>query len=613
MKKLNKNLKLLFQSILVALIILSCNTKKIEINNKNGAVSSTSNIASQVGIDFLKKGGNAFDAIVATGFTLAVTSPSNGNIGGGGFLVAQTEDGEVVSLDFREKAPAKSYETMFLDENNEYNRELALMSHKSSGVPGTVNGLIKIFEDYGSGKFTLEEILAPAIYYAENGHKINKNSANGFDMYKAEFLNDYGSRTIFIKDYNAEIQSLEKDYKDGTIPQDEYLDKLRSINQWQEGDILVQSDLANTLKRIANNGIDGFYKGKTAELIVSEMDKNNGLISLEDLKNYDSVYRKPLLGTYRGKKIISMGPPSSGGALLIQMLNMLENYDIKNMKRNSVEFVHLMTEVQRLAYADRAIHLGDPDFYPSPIPMLISKEYANDRLKLVNMEKATPSVNIAAGVVVNESTETTHYSVMDKYGNAVGITTTINLSFGNKKIVDGAGFFLNNEMDDFSSKPGQLNAFGLVGDKANAIEPFKRPLSSMTPTLVLNEDNTPIMTIGAAGGSRIITAVLQVIISTIDHQIGIQEAINHGRTHSQWIPDIIRYEGGHSSEYKLPSLSKKEVESLKKLNHKFEEDGNVENGNYYLARTHGIEFKDGKFYTGVDWRGNGNVSDGITY
>ncbi len=613
MKELNKNLKLLFQSILTTLIILSCNTKKIEINNENGAVSSTSNIASQVGIDFLKKGGNAFDAIVATGFTLAVTSPSNGNIGGGGFLVAQTEDGRVVSLDFREKAPEKSYETMFLDENNEYSRELALMSHKSSGVPGTVNGLIKIFEDYGSGKFSLEEILAPAIYYAENGHKINRNSANGFDMYKADFLNDYGSRTIFIKDYNAEIQSLEKDYKDGTIPLDEYLDKLRSIDQWQEGDILVQSDLANTLRRIANYGIDGFYKGKTAELIVTEMEKNNGLISLDDLKKYDSVYRKPLFGTYRGKKIISMGPPSSGGALLIQMLNMLENYDIKNMKRNSVEFVHLMTEVQRLAYADRAIHLGDPDFYPSPIPMLISKEYANDRLKLVNMEKATPSVNIAAGVVVNESTETTHYSVMDKYGNAVGITTTINLSFGNKKIVDGAGFFLNNEMDDFSSKPGQLNAFGLVGDKANAIEPFKRPLSSMTPTLVLNEDNTPIMTIGAAGGSRIITAVLQVIISTIDHQIGIQEAINLGRTHSQWIPDIIRYEGGNRPEYRLPSLSKKEVESLKKLDHKFEENGNVENGKYYLARTHGIEFKNGKFYTGVDWRGNGNVSDGITY
>ncbi len=611
--ELTKALRILLQWIFVSTIILSCNIEKIESSNKNGAVSSTSNIASQVGIDFLKKGGNAFDAIVATGFTLAVTSPSNGNIGGGGFLVAQTDDGEVVSLDFREKAPAKSYETMFLDENNEYSKELALMSHKSSGVPGTVNGLIKIFEDYGSGKFTLEEILAPAIYYAENGHKINKNSASGFDMYKADFLQDYGSRTIFIKNYDLEIQQLEKDYKDGTIPQDEFVKKLRSIDEWKEGDILIQNDLAETLKRIADNGIDGFYSGKTAELIVSEMNDNNGLITIDDLKNYDSVYRKPLIGTYRDKKIISMGPPSSGGALLIQMLNMLENYNIENMSRNSVEFVHLITEVQRLAYADRAIHLGDPDFYPSPIPMLISKKYANERLKLVNMKKATPSVNIAAGVVVNETTETTHYSAMDKYGNAVGITTTINLSFGNKKIVDGAGFFLNNEMDDFSSKPGQLNAFGLIGDKANAIEPFKRPLSSMTPTLVLDKDNKPIMTIGAAGGSRIITAVLQVIISTIDHQIGIQEAINLGRTHSQWIPDVIRYEGGINAEYKLPSLTKKEIESLKKLDHQFEEDGNVENGQYYLARVHGIQYKDSSFYTGVDWRGNGNVNDGVTY
>lgn len=614
------NTNIYIKKILVTCIIIfniSCSTKTTSENNTNGAVSSTSSLASQVGIDFLKKGGNAFDAIVATGFTLAVTSPANGNIGGGGFLVATTNQGEIVSLDFREKAPAASYETMFLDENNEYSRELALMSHKSSGVPGTVNGLIKIFNDYGSGVFTLEEILAPAIYYAENGHMINANSANGFDMYKAQFLNDKGSQEIFIKNYDSYIRQLQTDYLDGTIPQDEYTTKLQSINEWKEGDILVQNDLANTLKRIAKYGNDGFYKGKTADLIVKEMLTNNGLMTKEDLKNYDSIYRKAVTGTYRHNRVISMGPPSSGGPLLIQMLNMLENFDLKNMERNSVEFVHLLTEVQRLAYADRAIHLGDPDFYPSPIPMLISKEYANNRLNLISMDKATPSTEIAAGVPVKESMETTHYSAMDKFGNVVGITTTINLSYGNKKIVDGAGFFLNNEMDDFSSKPGQLNAFGLVGAEANAIAPYKRPLSSMTPTIVLDKDGTPLMTIGAAGGSRIITTVLQIIISVIDHEISIQEAINMGRTHSQWIPDVIRFEGPKENidnkTFSLPSLNEQDIKKLKALNHIFEEEGNVESGDYYLARAHGVQFKNGSFYTGVDWRGNGQKEDGITY
>lgn len=607
------------KKLLIASTIIfstSCNNLS-ESDNTNGAVSSTSSLASQVGIEFLKKGGNAFDAIVATGFTLAVTSPANGNIGGGGFLVATTNGGEIISLDFREKAPASSYKTMFLDENNEYSRELALMSHKSSGVPGTVNGLIKIFNDYGSGKFTLEEILAPAIFYAENGHMINANSANGFDMYKAEFLNDEGSRKIFIKNYDNYIRQLQTDFLDGTIPQEEYVKKLQSINEWNEGDIIVQTDLAETLKRIAKYGNAGFYSGKTADLIVQEMQSNNGLISKEDLKNYTSIYRKAVTGTYRGYTIISMGPPSSGGPLLIQMLNMLENFDLNTMERNSVEFVHLLTEVQRLAYADRAIHLGDPDFYPSPIPMLISKEYANSRLNLISMDKATPSSEIAAGVLVNESMETTHYSAMDKFGNTVGITTTINLSYGNKKIVDGAGFFLNNEMDDFSSKPGQLNAFGLVGAEANSIAPYKRPLSSMTPTIVLNKDGSPLMTVGAAGGSRIITTVLQIIISVIDHKNDIQDAINLGRTHSQWIPDVIRFEGAkenvNNKKLKLPSLTYNEINTLKKLNHTFEETGNVEVGNYYLARAHGVQYINGKFYTGVDWRGNGQKEDGVTY
>ena len=618
---MKKNLNYLFL-IFITFSLIACElgsdyTKSNQnLKNKNGAVSSTSSLASAAGIDIMKKGGNAFDAIVATGFTLAVTSPSNGNIGGGGFMVARTAEGEIVTLDFREKAPTLSYETMFLDQEGNYSRNLALLSHKSSGVPGTVDGLLKIFDDYGSGNFTLDEIMSYAIDYAENGHAINKSSAWGFDFYKHLFLEDKGSTEIFIKNYSLEMRQLQEDVQNETIPEEEYIKKMRDIKEWNEGDIIVQKDLAKTLKRIATNGRDGFYEGETADLIVSEMKANNGLISHDDLKEYNSVYREPIVGSYRGYTIISMGPPSSGGPLIIQMLNMLENFDVSSMTRNSTEFVHMLTEIQRLAYADRAIHLGDPDFYPSPVPMLISKDYAKKRLELVSMDKATPSTDIAAGSTIPESMETTHYSAMDKFGNTVGITTTINLSYGNKKIVDGAGFLLNNEMDDFASSPGSQNAFGLIGYEANSIKPAKRPLSSMSPTIVLNPEGEPLMTIGAAGGSRIITTVLQVIISVIDHKLNVQEAISLGRTHSQWIPDVIRYEGKNkmNTEFNqfLPSLSTKQIEDLKSLNHKFE-DGNVENGIYYLARAHGIMYKDGQFITGVDWRGNGEISDGITY
>ena len=588
--------------ISILLLFISCNTPE----NSKGGVSSTSSLASQVGIDILEQGGNAFDAIVATGFTLAVTSPSNGNLGGGGFLVAQTSDGEKISLDFREEAPALSYETMFLDENQEYSRDLALNSHKSSGVPGTVNGLIQIFNDYGSGKFTLEELLVPAIFYAENGHRINAEAAQGFDSYKALFLNDEGSTKIFVKNVDDTILNIQKAFQDGKLSQEDYTKQLASIDEWLPGDLLVQTDLANTLKRIAKYGNAGFYDGETAELIIREMDLNDGFITKEDLLSYKSIYRDPIVGTYRGNKIISMGPPSSGGALLVQMLNMLENFDIKSMERNSTEFVHLLTEVQRLAYADRAIHLGDPDFWPNPIPMLTSKTYAKERLALISMDSATRSTEIAAGKnLPQESIETTHYSVMDKEGNVVGITTTLNMSYGSKKVVDGAGFLLNNEMDDFSSKPGTANAFGLVGYKANAIQPFKRPLSSMSPTLVIDTNGTPIVTIGAAGGSRIITAVLQNIISIVDHGLNIQEAIDFPRTHSQWLPDNLRYEKG--------ALTQQTINELEELNHLFEHDGVTENGLYGIAQTHGVHFKNKQFITGFDKRGSYDENEGITY
>ena len=329
------------------------------------------------------------------------------------------------------------------------------------------------------------------------------------------------------------------------------------------------------------------------------MQKNGGLISKDDLIKYESKYRVPIIGTYKNYVIASMGPPSSGGTLLVQMLNMLENFNIAEMKRNSSEFVHLLTEVQRLAYADRSIHLGDPDFWDNPIEILTSKKYAKERLKLISLNEATPSDEIAAGHQYAESNETTHYSVMDKYGNTAGITTTINFSYGNKKIVDGAGFLLNNEMDDFSAKPNVPNAFGLVGDKANAIEPYKRPLSSMSPTLVINEKGETILTLGAAGGSRIITAVLQIILSVIDHDLTIQKAIDHPRTHSQWIPDLIFYE--------KKSLNSKTMKQLKDLKHKFYKETTD------LARAHGIQRKDGTFITGADKRGEYNGKEAITY
>ena len=562
-----------FISLLLC-ILVTWQAWEVSRESRNGAVSSTSKIASDVGIDVLKKGGNAFDAIVATGFALAVTSPANGNIGGGGFLVAHTASGKSISLDFREKAPKLSYESMFLNENGEYDRTIALESHKSSGVPGTVNGLLKILNDYGSGNLSLQEILAPAIDYAENGFVLNRTTARSFNYYREQFNNDEGTKRIFVKD-----------------------------QEWKQGDIIIQKDLAETLKRISTLGNAGFYDGETANLIVKEMNDNGGLISKQDLLDYNSVYREPVTGTYKGYKIISMGPPSSGGALIVQMLNMLENFDVESMKRNSTEFVHLLTEIQRLAYADRATHLGDPDFWDNPIAMLTSKEYAKERLDLISMEKATPSLEIAHGTWNNkESVETTHYSVMDKAGNVAGITTTINLSYGNKKVVDGAGFFLNNEMDDFSSKPGVGNAFGLIGlgiPPANAIQPFKRPLSSMSPTIVVNNNNEGILTVGAAGGSRIITAVLQTIISVLDHDLTVDKAIDTPRTHSQWLPDQIFYEED--------SFNQKTIKELQELNH------TLKLVEYRIARAHGIQFKNGKFITGSDKRGSLDGSQASTY
>ena len=411
-------------------------------------VVSTTKYASEIGVSILKKGGNAIDAACAVGFALAVTSPSNGNIGGGGFMVTYLADGTTFTLDYREKAPAAAYRNMFLDDNGEVIKDMSITTRASSGTPGSVDGLLKAWEIYGSGNISLRELITPSIMLAERGFKLSLYEAQKLNAFKELFSKNEAAAKIFIRSDNKE---------------------------WEKGDRLIQRDLGKTLKRIARYGREGFYSGKTADLIVSEMNKGLGLISYQDLTEYDSKFRKPVKGSFNEYEIISMGPPSSGGTILIEMLNMLELFSLNKMMWNSSEYIHLLTEVQRRAYADRAEHLGDTDFWNAPIDILLSKSYAKNRIKDFSSEKASISTQIFAGEPYSyESSETTHYSVVDKYGNSVSVTTTINLDYGSGIVVDGAGFFLNNEMDDFSSKPGVPNSFGLVGNEANSIEAGKR-------------------------------------------------------------------------------------------------------------------------------------------
>ena len=563
--KLSNILKKIF--ILLHLILFTQNflfsAHSKPIYGKNGMIVSTSKKASLVGIDILKKGGNAIDAAVAVGFALAVTSSGNGNIGGGGFLVASMASGKNFTIDHRETAPSKSYQTMFLNTENNVIPGMSLQTHASSGVPGTVDGLLKAFYDYGSGSISLRQILSPAIRLAEKGFSLTLYEANRFNNYKEMFQKNKAASKIFIR-------------QDGKL--------------WKKGDLFIQKDLAKTLKRILKFGRDGFYSGFIADLIVKEMKKGNGLISLEDLKNYSAKYREPIQGSYKNYDIISMGPPSSGGVLLVNMLNMLEHFSIDSLGWNSSNYIHLLTEVERRAYADRAEHMGDPDFWKVPISMLTSKNYAKNRIKDISMDKATLSTDISASKNQNyESIETTHYSVVDKWGNAVSVTTTINLNYGNGIIVEGAGFFLNNEMDDFSSKPGVPNVFGLIGNEANAIEAFKRPLSSMTPTIIL-KNKKPFMIIGSPGGSTIITTTLQSILNVIEFNMDIKEAVSSPRFHSQWLPDVIQIEPR--------SLSKDVINNLKTKGHQI-----IPYRWGYIGEANGILIMDDGFYGAGDSRG----------
>jgi len=482
---------------------------------ENGMVVSTSKQASEIGIRILKQGGNAIDAACAVGFALAVTSSSNGNIGGGGFMVTYLADGTVFTLDYREKAPAAAYRDMFLDDNGNVIKDMSLKTRASSGVPGSVDGLLKAWSKYGSGNISLRELLYPSISLAERGFKLSVYEAQTLNTFKELFSNNEAASKIFIRSDNRD---------------------------WKSGDRLVQKDLGKTLKRIARYGRNGFYSGITADLIISEMDKGAGYITYEDLRQYESKFREPVAGTFNQYEIISMGPPSSGGTILIEMLNMLELFPLNDFIWNSSNYIHLLTEVQRRAYADRAEHLGDADFWNSPTNMLLKKSYAKNRIKDFSPKKASPSKQILPGdPYAFESSETTHYSIIDKYGNAVSVTTTINLAYGSGIVVDGAGFFLNNEMDDFSSKPGVPNSFGLVGNEANSIEPGKRPLSSMTPTIVL-KNKKPFLILGSPGGSRIITSVLQALLNITIHNMSLKEAVSLPRVHSQWLPDAVYFE-----------------------------------------------------------------------
>jgi len=555
---------------LIVLFCVSCSKQK-NVNGTNGMVVSTSAQASKVGIEILKQGGNAIDAAAAVGFTLAVTSSSNGNLGGGGFMVTRMAGGETFTLDYREMAPESAYKDLFLDSSKNVIEGKSTGTHYASGIPGSVDGLLRAWMDHGSGNISINQLLGSAINYAENGFELSKYEAERFNNNKSFLSKHAETKKIFTRD----------------------------DRKWRRGDIFYQKDLAETLKRIAKYGRDGFYKGKTADLIVAEMKNVNDWITLKDLDNYISKYRKPVIGEFKGLEVISMGPPSSGGILLVMMLNMytsfgeVNNTDVFNLKFNSSEYVHLITEIERRAYADRATHLGDSDFWKVPSEMLLSKTYAKDRIQNINTKRSTGSNEVKAGdKPFSESEETTHYSVIDKHGNAVSVTTTINSGYGSGITVTGAGFILNNEMDDFSSKPGVPNMFGLIGNEANAVEPYKRPLSSMTPTIVL-KNKKPFLILGTPGGSTIITTVFQNILNVVVHDMSIKKAVDAPRFHSQWLPD--------QTDYEKNSLSKKTVTKLKKLGHKLELRG-------YIGEANGIMIDNDLYWGGADKRGENSAA-----
>ena len=558
------------KNILTSLLIFSFlfinipySASRKPVRAKNGMVVSADPLASKAGLEILKKGGNAVDAAVAVGFALAVTYPAAGNIGGGGFMNIRFADGRCFAIDYREKAPASATRDMYLDAAGNFLPEKSTHGHLAAGVPGAVAGMLTGLERYGTMNRT--QVITPAYELAANGFPLLAELANDLNSERKTFLTFSGSRKYFVS-------------KDSL---------------YKKGDVWKQTDLGKTLKRIIEKGKEGFYKGETADLIAAEMKRGKGLVSLSDLEHYEAIIRTPVKGMYRGYEIISQPPVSSGGTALIQLLNILEEYDLRSYGHNSAKTLHRYIEAMRRVYADRAEYLGDPEFYNVPVDWLISKQYADERRKTIDTLKASESKNISHGKPpLHESEQTTHYSVVDKWGNCVSVTTTLNGGFGCSVAVDGAGFLLNNEMDDFSAKPGVPNIYGALGNIANEIQPNKRMLSSMTPTIVV-KDGKPFMVIGTPGGTRIITTVMQVICNVIDFDMNIQQAIDAPRIHHQWSPD--------TTEYEPRALSADTRKKLESMGHKLK-DRHSASG---LAEGIVIDNVNGEFFGATDPRGYG--------
>jgi gamma-glutamyltranspeptidase / glutathione hydrolase len=560
-----------FGFIIAAFLIFSCRsfqknavsinpyeyTVQKKIVADNGAVVSAHPLASKVGLEILKKGGNSVDAAIATQLALAVVYPQAGNLGGGGFMVAKLSDGKEIAIDYREKAPGKASRDMYIDSAGIARTDKSQVGHLASGVPGTVAGLIASAQ---YGKLPFGELVQPAIDLAEKGFVIREHEAKNLNELQEELKRFNTVMPVFVKE-----------------------------GRWKEGDTLIQTDLANTLKRIRNNGAAGFYEGETAKLIVEEMERGGGILTYEDLKNYRVKPREPHTFDYKGYKIIGMPMPSSGGLLLHQMMKMIEDKNISSMGFQSEQSVQLMTEAERRAFADRAEYMGDADFYSVPVKMLTNEMYLQERMRNYDSSKATPSTLIKPGTLIRaESEETTHLSVIDKDGNAVAVTTTLNNSYGCRTVVGGAGFFLNDEMDDFSVKPGVPNMYGAIGGEANAIMPGKRMLSSMTPTIVLKDDK-PYLVVGTPGGTTIPTSVFQTLVNILEFNMSAEDAVYKPKFHHQWLPDTLDVEKGFS-----PAIS----EALRKKGYAIKERSGI-------GRTEVIKvLQGGKFEAVADRRGD---------
>jgi gamma-glutamyltranspeptidase/glutathione hydrolase len=518
--------------LLVVIILSGCAQKKQQMTGliaDSAMVVSAHPLASQIGVDILKKGGHAVDAAIAVQLALVVAFPEAGNIGGGGFMMVRSNDGAMAALDYREKAPLAATTNMYLDEKGEVIPDLSIAGQLASGVPGSIDGLIEAHKKFG--RLPWKDLVQPAIDLALNGVALTDRAAKNLNGIQNE-----------LKKYN----SITPDFL---------------IHQWKAGDSIKWNDLGHCLERIRDEGRAGFYEGKTANDIVAEMQRGKGMITLEDLKNYKSRWLTPISARYKEYNVISMPPPSSGGVALIQLLKSVEPYDIKSWGVNTARTVHVMTEAERRVFADRSAYLGDPEFFKVPVATLIADEYNAERMSTFNPEKATPSSEVKEGKIAGyESGETTHISIIDKDGNAVALTTTLNGWFGSYVVVPGSGFFLNNEMDDFSVKPGVPNLYGVIGGEANSIKPGKTMLSSMTPTM-LEKDGNLFMVVGSPGGSKIITAVFQTILNVTQHGMGMQEAVHTKRFHSQWLPDAILAEKG--------CLSLEDSAKLASMGHKF--------------------------------------------